>query len=214
MGIIRKGALGGFSGKAGSIIGSSWNDLDYIKGLYKKSTKPATEKQIEQRLKFALVVAFLSPIKDVLNMGYKGQTNNKATGYNMGVQFALANAITGTSPDFALDHSMLQISKGTLLRPIGVTVTSTAAATLTVSWNPQLNELNGFTDDRLVLLVYNMAQDYFSIKSDFALRGDGTADYVLPADFTGQDVEVYMFYIDRDNIRRSKSTYAGPIVVA
>lgn len=42
MGTIRQGANGSFRGKAGSVIGSSWKGIDYIKGLPKKRTKGAT----------------------------------------------------------------------------------------------------------------------------------------------------------------------------
>jgi len=31
MGTIRQGALGGFSGKAGSMTGSNWKNVNYIK---------------------------------------------------------------------------------------------------------------------------------------------------------------------------------------
>ena len=214
MGIIRNGANGGFSGKAGSVIGSSWNSLSYIKGLYKKSTKPATLKQLDQRLRFATAVRYLAPIKDVLNLGYKGQTANRATGYNMGVQYALTNAITGVYPDYEIDHSKIQVSKGTLLKPTGVSLASSAAAQLEVSWSAQINDLNAFADDQLFIVLYNKDQAFFTIKTDLGARGDAMAVFAVPADFSTQVVEVYLFYINRDNTRRSLSTYSGPLVIA
>ena len=54
MGIIRQGANGGYSGKVGSTVGSSWKGIDYIKALPKKSSKPATQAQLEQQAKFKL----------------------------------------------------------------------------------------------------------------------------------------------------------------
>ncbi len=49
MGRIKQGANGGFSGKAGSVIGSSWKGIEYIKGRPKVSNKPATQRQLEQQ---------------------------------------------------------------------------------------------------------------------------------------------------------------------
>lgn len=49
MGRIKQGANGGFSGKAGSVIGSSWKEIEYIKGRPKVSNKPATQRQLEQQ---------------------------------------------------------------------------------------------------------------------------------------------------------------------
>lgn len=56
MGTIRKGANGGFSGKAGSVVGSSWREVDYIRGMPKRSGKPATILQLEQTVKFMTAV--------------------------------------------------------------------------------------------------------------------------------------------------------------
>ncbi|WP_316737535.1 DUF6266 family protein [Pedobacter aquatilis] len=81
MGTIRNGANGGFSGKAGSFIGSSWKDISYIKGLPKLSTKPASLKQLTQRARFSAVLTFMGPIKDVLIQGFKGQKTGRATGF-------------------------------------------------------------------------------------------------------------------------------------
>jgi len=39
MGSYSKGANGIFSGKVGSIIGSSWRSIDYLKGLPKKAPR-------------------------------------------------------------------------------------------------------------------------------------------------------------------------------
>ncbi|ULT23564.1 hypothetical protein KUH03_30995 [Sphingobacterium sp. E70] len=38
MGTIVNGINGGVSGKTGSVIGSSWKSINYLKGLYKRAT--------------------------------------------------------------------------------------------------------------------------------------------------------------------------------
>lgn len=43
MATYSKGANGTFSGKVGSVIGSNWRSIDYMKGLSKKNSKPSTE---------------------------------------------------------------------------------------------------------------------------------------------------------------------------
>ncbi|MBB6239500.1 hypothetical protein HDC90_004153 [Pedobacter sp. AK013] len=79
MATYSKGANGAFSGKVGSVIGSNWRSIDYLKGLPKKSSKPSTEPQLAQRSKFALAPLYLSPIKDILNIGFKDKQLNKLT---------------------------------------------------------------------------------------------------------------------------------------
>lgn len=62
MGTIKQGILGGFSGKVGTVIGSSWKGISYMRGRAQNVKNPQTEKQIEQRSKFALTLDFLKPI--------------------------------------------------------------------------------------------------------------------------------------------------------
>jgi hypothetical protein len=213
MGTIRNGANGGFSGKAGSIIGSSWNAVSYIKGLPKLSNKPASPKQLDQRARFAAVLKFMGPIKDLLLKGYKGQNAGRATGFNMGIQHAINNAVIGVYPNFSIDYAMIQISKGTLQPPSSITFTSSAAGTLTISWSPQINGLNAFSDDLTMILLFNETQQFFLAYTDDGLRGDGAATLAIPADFSGQIVHGYLFYVDRNGARQSNSTYVAPITL-
>lgn len=213
MGIIRNGANGGFSGKAGSVIGSSWNNVSYIKGLPKISTKPASLKQMDQRLRFGIVMGFLVPIKDMLLKGYKGQAAGKATGFNLGVQYALNNAVAGTYPAYEIDFSLVQISRGTVQKPASIVLSSTVAGSLEVAWSPQLNTLNAFADDVLVALLYNADQKFFLSYTEAGLRADGTASLDIPADFSGQAVHAYFFYVARDDARQSVSAYSAPVTM-
>lgn len=62
MGTIKQGILGGFSGKVGTVIGSSWKGFSYMRGRAQSVKNPRTEGQVEQRSKFALTLDFLKPI--------------------------------------------------------------------------------------------------------------------------------------------------------
>ena len=117
MATYSKGANGAFSGKVGSVIGSSWRSVDYLRGLPKKSSKASTEPQLAQRTRFALAARYLSPIKDILNIGFKDKQLNKITGYNAAVKIFLNQAVTGDYPDFVIDFSKVVLSKeGQLLQ--------------------------------------------------------------------------------------------------
>lgn len=49
MGKTKQGILGGFKGKAGTVIGSSWNGIAYMKGLPQSQKNPNTLAQQRQR---------------------------------------------------------------------------------------------------------------------------------------------------------------------
>lgn len=213
MGTIRNGANGGFSGKAGSVIGSRWNDISYIKGLPKISTKPASLKQLDQKARFAAVLKFMGPIKDMLLLGYRGQKSGRTTGFNLGIQHALGNAVTGIYPDYGLDKSKLQISKGTVQPPSSLVVSSAVAGSLDVAWSPQINDLNAFPEDAMVVLLYNEQQNFFLSYTKVGARSDMGSALEIPADFSGQTVHAYFFYVSRNGDRQSPTTYVAPIVI-
>ena len=49
MGKIKRGILGGVSGKVGSVVGASWKGVDYLRGLPASYTDAKSEPQIAQR---------------------------------------------------------------------------------------------------------------------------------------------------------------------
>jgi len=52
MGKIKTGILGGFQGKVGTVIGSTWRGESIMRALPKTAAKAPTESQRIQRLKF------------------------------------------------------------------------------------------------------------------------------------------------------------------
>ncbi|QXU41184.1 DUF6266 family protein [Pedobacter sp. D749] len=138
MATYSKGANGAFSGKVGSVIGSNWRSIDYLRGLPKKSSKPSTEPQLAQRAKFALAALYLSPIKDILNIGFKDKQLNKITGYNAAVKIFLNQAVSGSYPDFVIDFSQVVVSRGSLSVFHGLNA-SLQGADLVLNWQSILN---------------------------------------------------------------------------
>ena len=49
MGKIKQGIIGGFKGKVGTVIGSSWNGISYMKGQAQSVRNPKTPAQMIQR---------------------------------------------------------------------------------------------------------------------------------------------------------------------
>ena len=104
MGTYLKGILGPFSGKIGTVIGSTWNGIEYMRSLPRPSGKAPTDLQLIQRAKFGLATGFLSPIRAILNVGFKSLAV-KQTGFNVATSQVVKEAITGTYPDLEIDYS-------------------------------------------------------------------------------------------------------------
>jgi len=54
MGTYVKGILGNFSGKVGTVIGSNWKTVNYMRSLSGKRKGTPTSAQLEQQMKFMI----------------------------------------------------------------------------------------------------------------------------------------------------------------
>ena len=70
MGTIKQGILGGFSGKVGTVIGSSWKGQSVMRGIAPHRTDAKTDKQIAQRQKFAVVMKFVHSMVQFIRIGF------------------------------------------------------------------------------------------------------------------------------------------------
>jgi len=60
---IERGILGSVKGTVGTVTGSKWKQTEYIRVKSGKRTGKPTSRQLIQRARFALVVAFASAMK-------------------------------------------------------------------------------------------------------------------------------------------------------
>jgi len=209
MGTIRKGANGGFSGKAGSVIGASWKSIDYIRGLSKKSNKPATEEQLIQQARFYTIAKFIMPIAPFVQVGYSQINADTMTPTNAALQANIKTGVVGTYPNFTLDYAKLQISKGSL-QPGGTVKAEVAAGMLMISWtNKAIAIQNGQLDDLVYILLYHPELDEFLTAPEPPTRGLGTVDIELPEHFLGGKGQLWLFFADRKNKRISRTHYLG-----
>ncbi len=82
-----------------------------------------------------------------------------------------------------------------------------------MSWLPQVNSLNAFTDDKVTVLIYYIEQQLFMIFTDAGTRGDAGTNIALPSTFSGQEIHTYVFYTSRDGNRQSNSIYVPTFII-
>ena len=108
MGKIKQGILGGFSGKVGGVIGSSWKGIAVIKAMPLSVAQPVTTKKTNAKARFSTVVEFS---KQILVDTIKPLLDKSAvhmSGYNA---FAMMNKNCFDHTGFH-NYSQLKISKG------------------------------------------------------------------------------------------------------
>ena len=78
MGTIKQGILGGFSGRVGTVVGSTWKSVHYMRALAVSVNNPNTEKQQSQRNKFSTALNFLKTMTPFVRIGYKNYTKDQS----------------------------------------------------------------------------------------------------------------------------------------
>ena len=95
MGKIKQGILGGFKGKVGTVIGSSWNGISYMKGRPQSVKNPRTDAQVQQRNFFKDLQSLVSQLSDEQLLSLFPSVNRGMTRRNMLTrQLAAAAAVT------------------------------------------------------------------------------------------------------------------------
>ncbi|MDX3916140.1 MULTISPECIES: DUF6266 family protein [Olivibacter] len=201
------GAIGTFSGKVGSVIGSSWRSIHYMRGLSKKRTKPYTESQLAQQQRFGLMGRFLLPLRGLMQIGFANLDTSRATLFNL-VMARNLPAVAGEYPDFTIDYSKVRLSNGSLLQPRNPVVNITPGIA-TVSWNPATNRFNGHADDEMYPLLYDRELNLFYTSDDIVRRSDGQVEIPLDADTAGHTADVWLFTTSRDGLLISETIYVG-----
>ena len=205
------GAIGTFSGKVGSIIGSNWRDIHYMRGLPKKRTKPFSEAQLAQQQRFSLMGKFLLPLKGLFEIGFARAYAGASTLFNQAMAANLP-AVTGDYPDFTIDYSKLTFSNGGLLAPRGASL-ATGEHEVTVSWNPSTTFVSGKDDDDVYVLLYDSELQLFYTTDEVVQRSVGQAVIAVDDDTAGHTAEVWLFCVSRDGQAISNTVYGGSVIL-
>lgn len=86
MATIKQGILGAFSGKVGSVVGSSWKGIAIMKSRPASVANPKTAKQVIQRSKMTAVVGFAKEILPEVIKPLYDRFVSRMSGYNAFIQ--------------------------------------------------------------------------------------------------------------------------------
>lgn len=86
MATIKQGILGAFSGKVGSVVGSSWKGIAIMKALPASVANPKTAKQVIQRGKMSSAVEFAKEVLPQVIKPLNDRFVSRMSGYNSFIQ--------------------------------------------------------------------------------------------------------------------------------
>lgn len=204
MAIIKNGILGGFKGKAGTVVGYHLKGQDLMRGLPVKRRNPFSEKELANQQVFADLQSWLKPLIVFLRVGFQDYAPTyegfvAAKSYNS--KYALVRDDAGTH----IDPALALVSFGDQEPAANATAVSEAQNSITFSWEGGKHE----PDDRAMFLVYDVDGGRADYDTAAPRRGMRTGVFKLNEDFSGKAVHVYLAFVAEDRKSRSNSQYLG-----
>jgi hypothetical protein len=210
MAIIHNGIL---SGKIGSVI--MYNDKGFqgMRSLPKKSNKPPTLAQQMQRMRFAMIVTFFTPLKSLINHGF-GERRGVRSRSNLCISYHVQHAVTGMFPDLTIDYSKVILTKGKLAGAAKASIASEKADEVIFAWNYHPEFFMGSPTDEAILVVYHPLKHRHVWLRTAATREVQTATLNIPASFAGETLHCWIAFISVNGKLFSNSSYLGTVTVA
>lgn len=207
MGKIKQGILGGFSGKVGPVIGTSWKGKAVMRAIALSYNDANSVAQQQQRLKFKLLIQFLAEVNGFIERGFR----NRAVGMtapNAAMRLNLDGAISGDWPNYKVAYDKVMVSNGVIdlpYSPVGTLDGSDISAT----WSDNSGLGNADAADKAMMLVYNPAKRQSIYNTNVAERSERSAVISTPAAWSGDTVEAWLAMRREKDGETSKSFYLG-----
>jgi len=206
MAVLENGIHGIFRGKIGKIIGLKVNGKQYARSLPGPSKNLPTVGQLNQRLKFKLLMEWLRPLKAVIDVGYL-RGSGHASPLNRAMSYHLKEAVIGVAPDYVIDFSKVILSRGRLLPSVAMEM-SLVGNCLLVTWADFHWSMYCDLYDRACFVVYNVDRKEVLMFPDVAERREGKVSLCLTEEVAVGRLHVWMQYVGREGLV-STTVYLG-----
>ena len=171
MASIKQGILGGFKGKVGTVIGSSWNGIAYMKGLPQSVKNSKSAAQIVQRDFFREVQGLASQLTaEQLNFLFpsspKGMTRRNAIVQQLSLDPIIE--ADGKHVDLA---NLGTIGNAPIAELPAVTITA-SRSNLTISWDEENDWRTAHADEYPTIFVANVTRKKIFLEQAFSVDFD------------------------------------------
>lgn len=212
MGLYKKGILGYFRGKVGTVVGAVINGVHYLRSLPDFGEDNPTQAQLNARLKMALVGSWLKRFKVQIRVGFQS-FNKGTTPFSAAMGYHLKNAVTGVAPSYTIDYTKVVTSVGELDKINSPVMATTEDAQLDFSWLANGSLQLGAASDKLTFMVYNPVKMEFEFSTGVAVRSALSYDMLLPSMWSGDLVHVWLNVVSVNGKLVSDSQYLGSMTV-
>lgn len=205
MGIIRRGILGGVSGKVANVIGGSWKGIEYLRSMPLSVANPRTTSQVANRNRFKSVTVLASEMLTTIVKPLWDRFAVSMSGYN---DFCKVNK--DVFNDGVFTPASFVISKGKMDAPANLVGTANIAGhTFTATWSTELSDAYASADDEVYIAVVGANGTFAAAVSGSIKRSAGTVTFSYPAAFTGEQPYIYVAFRRPDGTIVSNSAFVA-----
>lgn len=185
MATYKQGVLGSFSGKVGTVVGSSWRGISYIRSLAQKVANPRTKGQLRARAKLATVASALKQFATIIRAGFVG--TGTVSPWSSAVKANIRAVQDDDEPK--LNFSKLALSNGTALFDVTV---AKAANSADFSWATPATT-DEFYDGNFYGAAYNVGNGKALCTTAALSLGSATFNFKSILDGADTD-DVHLYY--------------------
>lgn len=211
MATYQHGINGPFKGKVGTVVGSSWQGVPYMKSLYSKKTSASfSTKQKNQQYNFRIMSSFIRGMKSVIQFGFDNHLKGRSL-FTKAMSYALKNAMDTTTTPGTINYSRILVTRGKYPNATGLTAVFGTKGNIIFKWTDNSGVGAAKKDDLVILAAYSPLQKRTVCINSGKVRSAGTAE-LNASEFKGQTVETWASFRRADGTDVSTSVYTGQVV--
>lgn len=214
MGKLFAGPWSDVRGIVGNNVGRYVNGENIFSVKPHKSSKPSSERQVNHRTGFGLMMGQVGLFSGAIAIGFKNNNARLAPG-NAALRYNLEKALAGTAPDYTINYAEFSISRGKLAPVANAAVIGATADAGALDFTWVLNTGYGESDpkDTVKVYIHTPEIDHLITNPTVVLRSALKLKMVVPFDFIGKPLHCYMMIVSADGKKVSNSQYCGSVTL-
>jgi hypothetical protein len=175
-------------------------------------SQPSNHRANESTQQICLSYFPFKAMSGFIRVSYK-LYSDKQTAFNAAMAYNLANAISGTYPDYSIDLSKVLVSRGALPAEVNAQATSANGA-INLTWENNSGVGSAKQTDKALVVVYNDTKGLAVYETADVERMVATDTISIPSDWVEDSVDLFLGFMSEDGKEVSNSVYLGTITVA
>ena len=204
---IDPSCAGGWRGKVGAVVESSWNGIRYLKARPAHYRDCKSALQLAQRRRMTLCHQFIQKLLPIVRIGFKHQAIGQSA-YNVAMSRNIRCAIQESAEGFAVNYTHAVLGEGTLAQGelASMAVGEEGAC---IAWKSNTASANGEGSDKALIAIFNATCGEAIFWLRHACRSDEQVLLPLPQGWAEQELHGYLGFENKQQTLCSNIVHLG-----